>query len=208
MKALFKVFAAAAIIAAVTVAVAASRQAGAQPAAPAAAGAMPTGKVAIVDTELFTDQKAGVARVNAAYNAVEREFKPRRDELQGLRTRYEALLKEVSASAVPGTDQRALAAKADEAERLKTDIERRQQDGQRSYERRWKELTDPVFTDLNRSLREYARQRDIAVVMDISKLSGAVMIVNDAVNITSGFIADYNRRNPGAGPAPATPARP
>lgn len=207
MKGLFKVFAAAAIIAAVTVAVAASRQAGAQPAAPAA-GAVPTGKVAVVDSEMFTDQKAGVARLNAAYNAVERDFKPRRDELQGLRTRYDALLKEVSAAAVPGADQRALAAKADEAERLKTDIERRQQDGQRNYERRWKELTDPVFNDLNKSLREYARQRDIAVVMDISKLSGAVMIVNDAVNITNGFIADYNRRNPGTGAAPATPARP
>jgi len=206
MKGLFKIFAAAAIIAAVTVAVAASRQAGAQPAAPAP-GVVPVGKVAVIDTEMFTDQKAGVARVNAAYNAIEREFKPRRDELQTLRTRYDALLKELGAPA-PGADQRTLAAKADEAEKLKTDIERRQQDGQRTYERRWKELTDPVFIDLNKSLREYARQRDVAVVMDISKLSGAVMVVNDALNITNAFIADYNRRNPAAGAAPATPARP
>ncbi len=207
MKGLSKIFAAAAIIAAVTVAVAASRQAGAQPAAPAS-GVVPVGKVAVIDTEMFTDQKAGVARVNAAYNVIEREFKPRRDELQGLRARYDALLKEVSASAAPGADQRALAAKADEAERLKTDIERRQQDGQRNYERRWKELSDPIFIDLNKSLREYARQRDVAVVMDISKLSGAVMVVNDALNLTNAFIADYNRRNPAAGAAPATPARP
>ena len=198
--------AAAAILAAVTVAVAGSLQAGAQPAAPAP-GVVPAGKVAIIDTEVFTDQKAGVARVIAVYNVIEREFKPRRDELQTLRTRYDALLKELSAPA-PGTDQRALGAKADEAERLKTDIERKQQDGQRNYERRWKELTDPVFADLNRSLKEYARQRDVAVVVDISKLAGAVMVVNDAVNITNAFIADYNRRN-AAPPAPAaTPARP
>jgi len=206
MKGLLKVFAAAAILAAVTIAVAGSRQAGAQPGAPAP-GVVPAGKVAIIDTEVFTDQKAGVARVIAVFNTVEREFKPRRDELQTLRTRYDALLKELSAPA-PGTAQSALAAKADEAERLKTDIERKQQDGQRNYERRWKELTDPVFVDLNRSLKEYARQRDVAVVVDISKLSGAVMVVNDAVNITNAFIADYNRRN-AAPPAPAaTPARP
>ena len=86
MKGLSKVFAAAAILAALTVAVAASRQAGAQPAGQAG-GAVPAGKVAIIDTEKFTDQKAGVARIIAVFNTVEREFKPRRDEIQTLRTR-------------------------------------------------------------------------------------------------------------------------
>jgi Skp family chaperone for outer membrane proteins len=202
MKGLSKLFAAAAILAALTVAVAASRQAGAQPAGQAG-GAVPAGKVAIIDTEKFTDQKAGVARVINAFNTIEREFKPRRDELQGLRTRYDALVKEISAPPA-GADQRALATKADEADRLKIDIERRQQDGQRNYERRWNELTRPLFTELNNSLKEYARQRDVAVVVDISKLAGAVMVVNNAVDITDAFIADYNRRNPAA----ATPARP
>ncbi|MCA1616445.1 MAG: OmpH family outer membrane protein [Acidobacteria bacterium] len=206
MKGLSKVFAAAAILAAVTVAFAASRRAVAQPAAPAA-GAVPAGKVALIDTEAFTDQKTGVARIVAAFNAVEREFKPRRDELQTMQTRRDALLRELGAPPA-GADRRALAAKADEAERLKTDIERKQQDGQRNYERRFKELTDPIFVDLNKSLRDYARQRDVAVVMDISKLAGAVMVVNDAINITDAFVADYNRRNPAPAPAPAAPARP
>jgi Skp family chaperone for outer membrane proteins len=204
MRDLFKVSAAIIVLAAVASAVAASRQAGAQP---PAGGAIPAGKVAIVDTEEFTNQRTGVARIIAAFNTIEREFKPRRDDLQASRTRYEALVREVSAPA-PGADQRALAAKAEQATNLKTEIDRKQQDGQRDYERRWNELTTPIFTDLNDALREYARQRDVAVVMDISKLAGAVMVVNDAVNITNAFIADYNRRN-AAAPAPAaTPARP
>ena len=202
MKGLFKVSAVIIVLAAVTAAaVAASRQAGAQPAA--GAGAVPAGKVAVVDTEEFTNQRTGVAKIVAAFNTIESEFKPRRDDLQNIRTRYEALVREISAPAA-GADQRALAAKAEQATNLKTEIDRKQQDGQRDYERRWNELSAPIFTDLNTSLREYARQRDVALVVDIAKLSGAVLVVNDALDITKPFIADYNRRNP----APGAAARP
>src|ERR1051325_7724899 len=99
--------------------------------APAQTGAIAEGKFAIIDTDTFQDPKDGIARLVAAGAVLDREFKPRRDELQQLQTRYEALAKQIQ-DTQKVADQKALAALADQAETLKNDIERKQQDGQRA----------------------------------------------------------------------------
>jgi len=175
-----------------------------RPAAPAASAAVPDGKVAIIDTEAFGDQKTGIARLVAAFNTVDREFKPRRDEIQALKTRYDALVKQ--AQDTKGVaDPRSLANLAEQAETLKNDIERKQQDGQRALDKRVKELTDPIYQDISTALQSFARQRGITIVFDVSKMGGVMMIVDGAVDITPAFIADYNQRNPAT--AAAAPAR-
>src|SRR4051812_40381838 len=99
MKAIGKIFFAAAFAAAVALTASAQTQPGAsrpaatpatqQPARPAAGPVnVPDGKIAIIDSDAFSDQKAGIQRLVAAFQTVEREFKPRRDELQTMRTKY------------------------------------------------------------------------------------------------------------------------
>jgi Skp family chaperone for outer membrane proteins len=212
MKATVKTFFAAAIAAFAALSVSAQTQpagrtAPAQPRPAATAGAaaqpVPDGKIAIIDSDAFSDQKAGISRLVAAFQVVEREFKPRRDQLQQMRTRYDALVKEINDTKAVA-DQKALAAKADQADTLKNDIERQQQDGQRALEKRVKELTDPIFVDVGNALQAFAASRGITLVFDVSKTGNAMMVVNNAVDITDAFIADYNQRNP-ASTAAATP---
>ena len=211
MKAIRKTFFAAAFAATAALTASAQTQPAARPAAPAPAGAVTVaeGKFAIIDTESFGDQKDGIKRLVAAFQTVEREFKPRRDEIQGLRTRYDALVKEVNdtkAVAAPA----ALAAKADQAEQLKVEIERKQQDGQKALDKRVQELTGPVYQDIGNALQAYAKARGLSVVFDVSKMQGVVMVVDGGIDITNAFIAEYNTRNPAstAAAAPATPGRP
>ena len=177
-----------------------------QPARPAAGPVnVPEGRIAIIDSDAFADQKAGIQRLVAAFQTVEREFKPRRDELQTLRTRYEGLVKQANDTKTVA-DQKSLAALADQADTLKKDIERRQEDGQRALEKRVQELTAPVFEDVGKALQAFAATRGITLVFDVSKTGNAMMVVNNAVDITDAFIADYNQRNPAstAAAAPGT----
>ena len=211
MKAIRTTFFAAAFAATAALTASAQTQPAARPAAPAPAGAVTVaeGKFAIIDTESFGDQKDGIKRLVAAFQTVEREFKPRRDEIQALRTRYDALVKEVNdtkAVAAPA----ALAQKADQAEALKVEIERKQQDGQKALDKRVQELTGPVYQDVGNALQAYAKARGLSVVFDVSKMQGVVMVVDGAIDITNAFIAEYNTRNPAstAAAAPATPGRP
>jgi Skp family chaperone for outer membrane proteins len=177
--------------------------------APAQGGsAIAEGKFAVVDTDAFQDPKEGIARLVSAAATVDREFKPRRDEIQQLQTRYEALGKQIQ-DTQKVADPKALQTLVDQAETLKSDIERKQQDGQRAIQKRWAELSGPIFTDINNALRAYAQARGISVVFDLSKMEGVVMIVNPSgIDITAGFIAEYNQRNPATTAAAGAPGRP
>ena len=207
MKAIRKTFFAAAFAATAALTASAQTQPAApRPAAPAPSGAVTVaeGKFAIIDTEAFGDQKDGIKRLVAAFQTVEREFKPRRDEIQTLRTRFEALAKEINdtkAVAAPA----ALQTKADQAEQLKVEIERKQQDGQKALDKRVSDLTGPVYQDIGNALQAFAKARGLTVVFDVSKMQGVVMVVDGGIDITSAFIADYNTRNPAA-TAAAAPA--
>ena len=209
MKAIRTTFFAAAIAA--TAALTASAQTPAQPrpAAPASstAAAIAEGKFAIIDTDAFNDPAQGIKRLVAAFQTVEREFKPRRDEITTLKTRYDALVKEIQDTqkvAAPA----ALQAKAEQAEQLKTEIERKQQDGQKALDKRVSDLTGPVYQDIGNALQAFAKARGLSVIFDVSKMQGVVMVVNEGVDITGAFIADYNQRNPATAAAATPPARP
>jgi len=209
MKAIRKTFFAAAFAA--FAALTASAQApatrpAATPAAPPAA-AIAEGKFAIIDTDAFNDPAQGIKRLVAAFQTVEREFKPRRDEITGLKTRYDALVKEVNDTKAVA-DQKALAAKADQAQQLEIEIKRKQEDGQKALDRRVQELTGPVYQDIGNALQAYAKARGLSVIFDVSKMQGVVMVVNESIDITAPFIADYNQRNPATAAASAPAARP
>jgi Skp family chaperone for outer membrane proteins len=218
MKAIRNTLAAAALLTFAALGVNAQAPAGGRAPAPAQAAPRPSapaggaqgttiaeGKFAVVDTDLFQDPKDGIARLVNAAATVDREFKPKRDEIQQLQARYDGLAKQIQ-DTQKVADQKALAGLADQAETLKSDIERKQQDGQRAIQKRWQELSGPIFTDINNALRAYAQSRGISVVFDLSKMEGVVMVVNpNGIDITAGFIAEYNQRNPASTASTAAP---
>lgn len=181
---------------------AAQRPAAASPTAPQNTGVIADGKIAIIDTEAFADPKTGITRLVSALDKVNREFKPRSDELQKLRAQYEQLGKDIAATATV-EDQRARAAKIEQAEALKKDIERKTQDAQSAYQKSLRDATEPIYKDISPALQAFARQRGVNVIFDVSKLGEVMFVVNDTVDLTRAFITDYNQRNP----VTATPAR-
>lgn len=195
------IYSALATLFALTATLAANAQTTAPPVAQTPAAAV---KLALIETDAFGDQNAGIKRLLAAFTKLETELKPKRDEIAALRTRYDQLVKEINDTRTTATQQ-TLSAKADQAESLKLDIERKQQDGQKLLERRSKELTEPIYQDIGTALKTFATQRGFDIVIDISKLQGSIMILNQGVDITDAFIADYNTKNPAT--AAVTPTR-
>jgi outer membrane protein len=182
---------------------AAARPAAAAP-AQAAAGARPTGdaKIAVIQTEFFSDEKAGISRFVAAMKRVDGEFQPRRTEIQGLQQRYQQLVKEINDTKTVA-DQATLSRKADEAESLQNQIKRKQEDGQRDLEKRMREVLTPLQEDVFKALDAYAKERGISIIIDVSQTP--VLYAVESVNITRDFITNYNSRNPATASAATTP---
>jgi len=163
--------------------------------------------VAIIDSSLFTDEKAGIARVMVAMQGIETKFQPFRAELRGMRERLETMRSDLQKKRQV-QDPTLTAQQTEAADRLELEIKRKAEDAQASYQKENLAVLDPLQKEIGTALTAYAQAKGITLLIDANR----VPIVYAAANldITKDFIADYNRTHPaGAAPAPATrPTRP
>jgi outer membrane protein len=211
---LFRISAASVVLAVILVASAGAQTPGRQPAATAPARPQPaapastssappslTGKIAVIDSGAFTDEKAGINRVVNAMKGISQQFQPQSTELQGMQTRYNTLADEIQKTSAVA-DPKTLAAKQDQLAQLKTDMERKAQDAQAAVEKRQREVLGPLQEDVYNALSAYAQQRGISLVIDMNRVP--VLFVADSVDITRDFITEYNRTHPATTAAAGT----
>jgi len=157
-----------------------------------------TGKVGLVDTGAFLDDKpgAGIPKLKTAYNSLNAEFKSVNDELTTLGTQYQQKVDEYNKlknSTVPAGD---LEAKASAIQDMETSIKRKQEDAKNKYDKRQEAVVGPVFADIGKALNEYAKAKGYAVILDGAKLeqAGVLLGFDDKYDITKDFITFYNGR--------------
>jgi Skp family chaperone for outer membrane proteins len=201
----FRILAAAMMLAAI-VAVSASAQtrpaAGtARPAAPqqtappASTGPVPDTKIAYINTEAFGAETGGITRYVTAIKALEREFQPRQTELTTMQNRIKALADEIgklSGSSV--VDPKTIQAKQDEGESLQRDLKYKKEQADAAFAKRYDEAIAPISQDIGKALTQFATQRGITMILDISKLAPAVLTANPNMDVTQAFIAEYNSK--------------
>ncbi|HEY0657554.1 MAG TPA: OmpH family outer membrane protein [Pyrinomonadaceae bacterium] len=179
----------------------------------AQAAAAPTGKVGLINTFAFEDEKAGITKYRNAISSVEVIFKPDNDKLRASAARYEALRKELEGfqksrqdnKPVPISDA-ALQGKVDELSKLERDIKFQQEDAKARYERQYQTTVGPILGDIMKAMQDFAKQKGYAVILDGAKLqeSGLLMAFDEKYNVTTEFIQFYNNRPAGTA-STATP---
>jgi Skp family chaperone for outer membrane proteins len=185
-----------------------ARSATAAPTSPASANAVvPDSKIAFVDTEAFADEKNGITRFLVAFQSLQRELKPKVDELQTIQTKAAQLGKDIETlSKASVVDQKSIQAKQDEGERLQREFKYKKEDYDALSAKRYREVVGPVSADIGKELDAFAAQRGITMILDISKLLPAVLTANQEMDMTKAFITYYNAKNPAT--AAATTPRP
>ena len=168
----------------------------AKPAAPAASAAIPSTRIAFVNTEAFGDEKVGISRYVAGLKAVELEFQPRQNELVALQSRITSISEEVAKLNADRAAAATVQSKVDEGQKLQVDLKRLTEDAQAAFRKRSEEVMTPIMQDIGKSLEQFAVQRNITMLLDISKMASAILTLNPTADVTQAFIADYNRRNP------------
>lgn len=168
------------------------------PARPAPSNApVPDTKIAFIDTGAFGEEQGGITRYVNAMKALEREFKPRQDELTTLNTRIKAIADEINKlSGNTVVDPKTIQAKQDEGERLQRDLKYKQDQAEADYKKRYNDVVSPISTDIGKALDSFATQRGITMILDISKLAPAILTVNPAMDVTQAFISEYNSTHP------------
>jgi Skp family chaperone for outer membrane proteins len=205
---------AAAIMLAAVLAISASAQTrpggAARPAAPQTTppavntGPVPDTKIAYIDTGAFADEKGGITRYVTAMKSLEREFAPRQTKLNNIQTRLKAIADEISKlSGNSVVDPKTIQAKQDEGEKLQRDLKYEKDSADADFEKRYKEVIGPISLDISNSLNQFAAQRGITMILDISKLAPVILTANPAMDVTAAFITEFNAK-----PATASAATP
>ncbi|MDT5061276.1 MAG: hypothetical protein QOH63_1735 [Acidobacteriota bacterium] len=163
---------------------------------PAASNApVPDTKIAFIDTGAFGEEKVGITRFVNAMKALEREFKPRQDELTTMQNRVKALAEEISKTQSVA-DPKTIQAKQDEGERLQRDLKYKQDQADADFKKRYTDVVSPISQDIGKALDQFANARGITMILDISKLAPAILTVNPAMDVTQTFINEYNSTHP------------
>ena len=168
---------------------------------------VPTGKIAVIYSRAFQDEKVGIARYVATIKRVDAEFQPLQAELNQTAQRLNALqdeIRKMQQGATPATPQQ-IQAKMDQFDDQKKAYERKGEDAKANYARRRMQLLEPLQSDVEKALGAFAAARGISMVLDGSQIP--LVYAADSIDITTAFIADYNAKNP-ATAATVTPTRP
>ena len=166
-------------------------------------------KMAVIYTDMFLDQKTGIAKFNSVITKLNAEFVGLKNEIQGMQTRAQTLEDEIGKlqNAPAGTpiDQRSLQAKIDQLEQLKKDLQRKSEDAQASYTRHRQELFGPLQDEIGKALEAFAKARGINVIIDAAQVP--LLYAADSIDITRAFITDFNSKNPVTAATTTTPPR-
>ncbi|CAN5481319.1 hypothetical protein BH10ACI2_BH10ACI2_13840 [soil metagenome] len=171
-------------------AVSAFAQGGAQPA---------VSKIGWIDTGAFADPKDGVTKYNSALTALDNEMKPKLTELNAIGAKLNTInedIKKMTANPAIPVDQKALAAKQDEGQRLQREGEFKKKEYDAAVEKRSGEVLGPVSSDISKAIQDYAKLKGYSVILDIAALASAnaLLALDPSANITKEFIAYYNTR--------------
>ena len=179
---------------------------------PAAGGG--TGKLVVIDSAAFTDDKEGITRVINAAKTLETEFQPERAELQRMQDQLTTMRADIQKKKDVQKPE-ITAQQIDQADQLEVQIKRRLEDAQAKYARRRAVVLGPLQDDVFNALQTFAQARGIGMIIDVNalrdpNLANPILYVANGMDVTREFVAEYNRTHPAtAAAAPAaTPGRP
>lgn len=161
-------------------------------------------KIALIDTDAFFDEKAGITKLVTATKQLNTEFAVQIKALEDGGARLQVIAKELETlPRQTQAQQNALATKQEEGERLQRELNYKKTELETAINKRRAVLIGPINQDIVKGIDEFAKKNGYGAIFDIGKMfeSGALLYFAETVNVTKEFVAFYNTR-------PATPAKP
>ena len=160
--------------------------------------------IAVIDSSVFSDVAAGIARVQSAMKQIDTKFQPLRTEIRAMQDRLTTMRSDIQKKRATQAAN-LTAQQVEEADRLETQFKRKAEDAQANYQKESLAMLEPLQQDIGNALNAYAQSKGISLLIDINRVP--VIYAAPSMDITKDFIAEYNRTHP-ATAAPVGPVRP
>lgn len=151
------------------------------------------GRIAIVDSGQFGQ---GIGEMKKQIDKIDAEFKPRITDLENVQKQLVTLDEELKANG-NNMKEEILNQKVEQGKALKKDFDRKREDLQVDYQKRYEVATGPIQDKIRKFLESYANQHQITMIFDYGPATqGGMIFSTENTNITEDFIKEYNKLNP------------
>jgi len=152
--------------------------------------------IAFIDTNVFTDEKDGIAVYVKAIKNVESVIFRINRVSHSIKAKIESIENEIKISGSTISIE-TLKAKQEEITRLQREYDKAEKEFKELFQKTKREHLAPIEENIRKELADFAKQHGYKVVLDISKLYDAIIIWNpDPCIITKEFIAHFNAKHP------------
>jgi len=159
-----------------------------------------SGRVAV----LFSDQfRQGIGELKIKLDALNVELAPMKKEIESLEAEIKTLKNKVETQNTTVTPQ--IRNQWEEEVSLKEKlVKRKTEDFNQLGQKRFAEVSEPIYSKIRKFIENYCQQKGIVLVVEgnVAGQAGVLVWADQASDITSDFIAQYNKANP----APTSPS--
>jgi outer membrane protein len=161
------------------------------------------GKIAIINTAAF---RVGIGEFKTLLEALNKEFEPQNNELQGLQKQLEELKNKVEKDG-PNAQPSVRNGWIEQGTQLEKTLKRKSEDYQALFQRRGQEVVGPIMDKINKFFDQYCQQRNIIMVLErqVAESSNLLVWNTPTAEITDDFMNEYNKAHPSS--TPATPKK-
>ena len=154
-------------------------------------------RLAYVNSAAFLDEQTGIKQLVRAAQSLELEFSSAQSELSLLNEKLRTLVGELQKlNADPVANAKAIADKQAAGQQLQQQLQAKQQAGQEAYDKRAQEVHGPIAADISKEIRAFTKERDLGMLLDLAKLSGAVLDAKPELDLTADFVGYFNAKHP------------
>jgi Skp family chaperone for outer membrane proteins len=152
------------------------------------------GKVAVL---FFGQFRQGIDELKVKLDALNAELEPKRKEIQALDDELNKLKSKIQTQGPTVTPQvrNQWVEEATEKEKL---LKRQAEDFEGAAQKRFNQVSQPVYEKIQKSIASYSQQRGIVMVLEGGQsFQSSVMVwYAPATDITEDFMKEYNKANP------------
>ncbi len=164
-------------------------------------------RIALINTDGFYDQKAGITKLVNANKQLDTEFASQIKSMQDDGAKLQTIATELqNMQKLPRAvfNQASFNAKQEEGENLQRQLERKKTDLEDAINKRRKVLVTPISTDIGKAITEFGNKHGFGAIFDVNKLgeSGVLLFLAESGDVTKDFIVFYNARK-----TPVTPPK-
>lgn len=164
--------------------------------------AVSAGKIGLIDTTAFADEKTGIREIYDNYQTLDAEFKPQSDDLETLRDKIQKLEKEFEKfrtmrGCYPLEVYKDLDRNIEEYDMLIREYKLLENVAKQLYEKRKAEVFAAVDKKIAEALRRFIKEKSYALILDVAKMDDDFILVNsgEIESLTKEFIRYYNENS-------------